>query len=63
MKRKKNHTFDKKIVKRSSLLAKNRILHNKLGVGSINQKGKRQYITNNNKLMKLIFSIKKYVIF
>ena len=55
MKRKKNHTFDKKIVKRNSLLAKNRILHKKSGIGSINHKAKRQYITNNNKLMKLIY--------
>ena len=55
MKRKTITLSIKKIVKSNSLLAKIIILHNKLGVGSINQKGKRQYITNNNKLMKLIF--------
>ena len=55
MKRKTITLSIKKIVKINSLLAKNRILHNKIGIESINQKGKRQYITNNTKLMKLIY--------
>ena len=57
---KNNRTFDKKIFETNSLLAKGRILHDKLGTGSINREEIRQN-TINNKSMKLNYFIKEII--